>query len=103
MTRSAVQHGVMNAPRGNQKVVFIAVAGTLASAALPFISKQASPYRRSFCHWVFQWLVVCGPVALSCHEMPELQVRKREQEVANMRDASYDAKDAARNARLRVK
>ena len=30
------------------------------------------------------------------------QVRKREQEVANMRDASYDAKDAARNARLRV-
>ena len=32
-----------------------------------------------------------------------VQVRKREQEVANMRDASYDAKDAARNARLRVK
>lgn len=32
-----------------------------------------------------------------------LQVRKREQEVASMRDASYDAKDAARNARLRVK
>ncbi|CAL5219560.1 g1417 [Coccomyxa viridis] len=70
MTRSAVQHGVMNAPRGNQRIVFIAVAGALAFAALPFISKQ---------------------------------VRKREQEVANMRDASYDAKDAARNARLRVK
>ena len=31
-----------------------------------------------------------------------MQVRKREQAVADMRDASYDAKDAARNARLRV-
>ena len=41
MTRSAVQHGIMNAPRGNQKIVFIAVAGALVFAALPFISKQA--------------------------------------------------------------
>lgn len=30
-------------------------------------------------------------------------VRQREQEVAEMRDAVYDAKDAARNARLSVK
>lgn len=41
MTRSAVQHGVMNAPRGNQRVVFLAVFGALAFAALPFISRQA--------------------------------------------------------------
>ena len=31
------------------------------------------------------------------------QVRQREQNVAAMRDASYDAKDAARDSRLRVK
>lgn len=30
-------------------------------------------------------------------------VRQREQAVAEMRDAVYDAKDAARNARLSVK
>lgn len=30
-------------------------------------------------------------------------VRQREQKVAEMRDAVYDAKDAARNARLSIK
>lgn len=40
MTRSAVQHGVMNAPRGNQKIVLLAVAGAVVFAALPFISKE---------------------------------------------------------------
>jgi hypothetical protein len=30
-------------------------------------------------------------------------VRQREQQLAEMRDAVYDAKDAARNARLSVK
>ena len=40
MTRSAVQHGTMQAPRGNQRIVLLAVAGALAFAALPFGSKQ---------------------------------------------------------------
>ena len=40
MTRSAVQHGTMHAPRGNQRIVLLAVAGALAFAALPFVSKQ---------------------------------------------------------------
>ena len=40
MTRSAVQHGTMQAPRGNQRIVLLAVAGALAFAALPFVSKQ---------------------------------------------------------------
>jgi hypothetical protein len=30
-------------------------------------------------------------------------VRRKEQELAEMRDAVYDAKDAARNARLSIK
>ena len=91
----------MNAPRGNQRVVFIAVAGALAFAALPFISKQASLFLAGASSLYPQSVLCRGlNIEVTCCAV---QVRKREQEVASMRDASYDAKDAARNARLRVK
>ena len=51
MTRSAIQHHSMQAPRGNQKVVFIAVVGALAFAALPFISKQVGTELRDSSHF----------------------------------------------------
>lgn len=40
MTRSAIEHQYMKAPKGNQKVVLLAVIGALTFAALPFISKE---------------------------------------------------------------
>lgn len=70
MTRSAVVHRAMQAPRGNQKVVFGVVASVLVLCSLPFLSGT---------------------------------VMQREQQVAAMRDASYDAKDEARNQRLSIK
>lgn len=50
MTRSAIQHHSMQAPRGNQKVVFLAVVGALAFAALPFISKEVGTESRDSSH-----------------------------------------------------
>lgn len=70
MTRSAVIHQAMTAQRGNQKVVFGALAGVLVLCGLPFLSKT---------------------------------IYEKEQKVAEMRDASYDAKDEARNQRLSLK
>ena len=46
---------------------------------------------------------VAGALAFASIPFFNKQVRQREQNVAAMRDASYDAKDAARDARLRVK
>ena len=70
MTRSVVVHRAMQAPRGNQRVVFGTVAIVLTVCGLPFLSKT---------------------------------VLDKEQKIAEMRDASYDAKDEARNQRLSIK
>ena len=46
---------------------------------------------------------VVGAMLLSSVPFLSKQVRKREANVAAMRDDSYDAKDSARDSRLRVK
>jgi len=47
--------------------------------------------------------VVTGALIVGSLPFLNKTVREREANVAGMRDASYDAKDAARDSRLRVK
>ena len=47
--------------------------------------------------------VVTGALLIGSLPFLNKTVREREENVAAMRDASYDAKDAARDSRLRVK
>lgn len=51
----------------------------------------------------YVFAAVAGALMFATVPFLSKQVRQREANVAAMRDASYDAKDAARDSRLRVK